>query len=160
MKFHLVTLAAQFISLAFAATTIRGSIPPSNLLINPSELPADTTITLTTSGIKRSTLLRANNSFVFRNVSEGSYILDTLCSTHHFAPLRVDVTRDGGVSVVQTFRGNAWSNSGERREMPIVSSAIPGGFGGGGWWGAVLMFGIIGAAPSQGRGILCYQRGL
>ncbi|KAF8245795.1 hypothetical protein K440DRAFT_633090 [Wilcoxina mikolae CBS 423.85] len=119
MKFHLIALAAHLISLASAATAIRGSIPPSNLLINPSELPADTIITLTTSGIKRSTLLRADNSFVFRNVSEGSYILDTSCSTHHFAPLRVDVTRDGGVSVVQTFRGNAWSNSGEKRGTPI-----------------------------------------
>lgn len=30
-------------------------------------------------------------------------------------PLRVDVARDGGAEVYQTFRGNAWNNKGEAR---------------------------------------------
>jgi hypothetical protein len=119
MKFQILALSA-YLSLAAALTTIRGNIAPSQILPNPSALPADTTITLTTSGVQRSALLRADNTFVFRNVSEGSYLLDTLCSTHHFAPLRVDVARDGKVAVAQTFRGNPWSNIGERREVPIV----------------------------------------
>ncbi|KAA8895704.1 hypothetical protein FN846DRAFT_784668 [Sphaerosporella brunnea] len=118
MKLQLLALSA-YLSFAAALTTIRGSISPSQQLPNPSVLPADTTITLTTSGAQYYTRLRADNTFVFRNVSEGSYLLDTACSTHHFAPLRVDVARDGEVKVAQTFRGNPWSNVGEKKGVPI-----------------------------------------
>jgi hypothetical protein len=122
MKFTELFLTAQLLSFAAALTTVRGLIPPSPQLPNPSSLPADTTLTLTTSGATHSTRLRADNTFAFRNVSEGSYILDTQCSTHQFLPLRVDVARDGEVKVTQTFRGNPWSNIGERRGVPIVRS--------------------------------------
>ena len=104
-----------------ADTTIRGAILPSQALPNPGDLAPDTTITLTTAGIRLSALLRTDNTFVFRNVTQGkSYILDTSCSSHHFAPLRVDASGDGVVSVKQTFRGNAWSNVGEKQGLPIV----------------------------------------
>jgi len=118
MKLIAFAVLAQFITLT-TAFTIRGSIPPTQLLPNPATLSADTQITLTTSGARKSALLRTDNTFVFRNISEGSYILDTSCPTYHFAPLRVDVSRSGDVTVHQTFRGNPWSNLGEARGHPI-----------------------------------------
>lgn len=65
-----------------------------------------------------------DNSFDFRNVTTGSYLLDVHCATHSFAPLRVDVhpevkPQDGAVNDVApvevwgTFRGNEWENKGE-----------------------------------------------
>ncbi|KAI5852318.1 hypothetical protein BZA05DRAFT_397537 [Tricharina praecox] len=101
---------------AAVATTLRGAIVPSPHLPNPSLLLADTTLTLTTSYSTHRTLLHADNTFVFRNLSSGSYLLETLSSTHHFAPYRVDVSSSNpaAISVTQTFRGNAWDNTGER----------------------------------------------
>jgi len=124
MKLIAFAVLAQFITLT-TAFTIRGSIPPTQLLPNPATLSADTQITLTTSGARKSALLRTDNTFVFRNISEGSYILDTSCPTYHFAPLRVDVSRSGDVTVHQTFRGNPWSNLGEARGHPIVRFFCP-----------------------------------
>jgi hypothetical protein len=59
-------------------------------------------------------------------VSTGSYLLDVLCHTHFFAPLRVDVhegiklksDKSGVEDVAEvlvwgTFRGNEWGNKGE-----------------------------------------------
>ena len=60
-----------------------------------------------------------DNTFDFRNVPSGSYLLDVHCHTHTFAPLRVDVHEGGEdkkveeVSVWGTFRGNEWGNKGE-----------------------------------------------
>lgn len=121
MIIHFLAAAAAAVGVS-TGTTIRGAILPSQALPNPGDLAPDTAITLTTAGVRLSALLRADNTFVFRNVAQGkSYILDTSCSSHHFAPLRVDVASgDGVVSVKQTFRGNAWSNVGEKRGFPIV----------------------------------------
>jgi hypothetical protein len=122
MKLLIITLFVHWTSIAIALT-VQGSIPPSRVLSNPSVLPADTQITLTTAGTRKSTFLRNDNTFVFRNVSQGSYLLETTCTTYHFAPLRVDVDRSGTVKAFQTFRGNAWSNLGEMRTYPIVCSS-------------------------------------
>lgn len=67
-----------------------------------------------------------DNTFDFRNVTSGSYLLDVHSHTYGFAPLRVDVLegiklQEGGNGVVSTsevqafgtFRGNEWSNKGE-----------------------------------------------
>ncbi|KAI5787197.1 hypothetical protein EDC01DRAFT_660969 [Geopyxis carbonaria] len=115
----LALIFSALLSLTSAAVDIRGHIPPTQLLPNPSKLPSSTTFTLTTAGVKDSTTLRTDNSFVFRNINEGSYLLETVCSTHHFQPLRVDVSRDGEVKVHVTFRGNAWSNLGPKVEGPL-----------------------------------------
>jgi len=58
-------------------------------------------------------------------VSAGSYLLDVHCLNYVFAPLRVDVKDapsegEAAVTVYQTFRGNEWSNLGERKGYPIV----------------------------------------
>lgn len=66
---------------------------------------------------------------MFRNVTQGSYLLDIHCATHAFAPLRVDVSPilDGAledgvpghgevkleVKAWETYRGNDWGNKGE-----------------------------------------------
>lgn len=114
MKLHALTTLLLSSTLA-AATTLRGAILPSAHLPNPSLLPPDTALTLTTSHSTHRTLLHADNTFVFRNLSSGSYLLETLSPTHHFAPYRVDVsTHPPSISVSQTFRGNAWDNTGER----------------------------------------------
>ncbi|KAL7276049.1 hypothetical protein RUND412_000993 [Rhizina undulata] len=119
MKFHLSSLLLLPLSLT-SAFTLHGSFPPAPpLLPNPSALPPSTAVTLTTGGTSKTTLIQRDNKFVFRNVSEGSYLLDVVCPTYHFLPLRVDVDRDGEVKVFMTFRGNEWSNLGEKKPYPI-----------------------------------------
>jgi O-acetylhomoserine/O-acetylserine sulfhydrylase len=72
--------------------------------------------------------LTTSNTFVFRNVSVGSYLADIHCPTFAFAPLRVDVSEAPGsegkdndvVSVWETYRGNDWDNKGEA----VASDAV------------------------------------
>lgn len=105
-----------FLSLASTATiTLRLPSPPA--LPNPNALPPSTRATLSTLGQPPySAPLSTANTFVFRNVTAGSYLADVHCQTFAFAPLRVDVAsgEDGDVvSVWETFRGNDWDNKGE-----------------------------------------------
>jgi hypothetical protein len=115
---NLFTISGLHLALA---THLRVSIPSSQQLQHPNTLPASTHATLTTLSNTYSTPLRSDNTFDFRNVSSGSYLLDAHCHTHAFAPLRVDVHElittvvgnDQEVQVWGTFRGNEWSNKGE-----------------------------------------------
>jgi len=114
----LSVLALPFLPLVLSAH-LRFTIPPSAALA-PNTLPPSTSATLTTLNAQYTASLRADNSFDFRNVSAGSYLLDVHCHTWAFAPLRVDVT-DGNVAGAAgesveawgTFRGNEWGNKGE-----------------------------------------------
>ncbi|CAZ80224.1 unnamed protein product [Tuber melanosporum] len=108
-----------FLSAIVSALDVQGTFAPSPLLPNPSTLPPSTSLTLTTTGTTKRTLIRRDNTFSFRDVPEGSYLLDVQCQTHQFAPLRVDVNGQGEVVVHQTFRGNEWRNKGERKSYPI-----------------------------------------
>ena len=111
-------LALPFLPLVLSAH-LRFTIPASAAL-QPSSLPPSTSATLTTLSTQYTASLRSDNSFGFRNVSAGSYLLDVHCHSWVFAPLRVDVT-DGNVAGVAgegveawgTFRGNEWGNKGE-----------------------------------------------
>ena len=113
-------------------TTLTLRIPASApFLPNPHLLPASTRATLTTLGRALTAPLSVANTFVFRNVSAGSYLADIHCVTHAFAPLRVDVGvavagvevgagsgkgkggKGLGVRAWETFRGNDWANTGE-----------------------------------------------
>ncbi|RDW83183.1 hypothetical protein BP5796_04674 [Coleophoma crateriformis] len=80
---------------------------------NPSALTASTTASLTTISSTYTAPLRSDNTFDFRDVSPGSYLLDVHCSSHVFAPLRVDVSEAGQIESWGTFRGNEWDNKGE-----------------------------------------------
>ncbi|KAM3514579.1 hypothetical protein MY11210_001814 [Beauveria gryllotalpidicola] len=84
----------------------------------PGTLSPRTHATLTTLGRRLSAPLSATHSFVFGNVSAGSYLADVHCPTDGFAPLRVDVGGAGGeeeeaVQAWETYRGNDWGNKGE-----------------------------------------------
>jgi hypothetical protein len=111
---------------AILAAHLRIYIPPTTVLPHPNALPASTYAILTTLGHIFSAPLRADNTFDFRNLTSGSYLLDVHSHTYNFSPLRVDVQDglkviDGGngilssseVQVFGTFRGNEWSNKGE-----------------------------------------------
>ena len=109
-------------------THLRVIVPSTPALPNPATLPPSTTASLTTTSHLLNTPLRADNSFDFRNVSAGSYLLDIHSHSHLFAPLRVDVahiTEHHGsegeklpeVQVWGTFRGNEWENKGETVEV-------------------------------------------
>jgi hypothetical protein len=101
------------------ATHLRISIPSSTHLPNPEVLPPSTSASLTTINHVLSAPLRVDNTFDFKNMTSGSYLLDVHCHTHAFAPLRVDVHEGGEdkkveeVTVWGTFRGNEWGNKGE-----------------------------------------------
>ncbi|KAK7413576.1 hypothetical protein QQX98_007511 [Neonectria punicea] len=81
---------------------------------NPFSLPPSTHATLSALGTRASAPLSAVNTFVFHNVSAGSYLVDVHCQTDAFHPLRLDVAADGGpVQAWETYRGNDWANKGE-----------------------------------------------
>jgi O-acetylhomoserine/O-acetylserine sulfhydrylase len=122
-------------------TKITLRLPPAGqnpALPNPHLLPAATHATLTTAGRALSAPLSTANTFVFRDVAPGSYLVDVHCATHGFVPYRLDVTfprltgeekgdKAGGgleVSAWETFRGNDWGNKGEG--VP-VGVAVGGG---------------------------------
>ena len=97
------------------------SIPPSQLLANPSTLPSSTHATIHAHDAPISALLTRSNTFFFDDVAPGSYLLNVHCRDYLFEPLRIDIvandTAPGGefVTTWQTFRGNEWDNKGEIR---------------------------------------------
>ncbi len=113
---------------ATTTTTITLILPTSP---NPFTLPPSTHATLSSLGAHHAAPLSTVNTFVFRNVSAGSYLVDVHCPTEAFRPLRVDVgppavaggaDADAGagaedtrlvVQAWETFRGNDWGNKGE-----------------------------------------------
>jgi hypothetical protein len=109
-------------------TRLRVIVPSTNALPNPAVLPPSTTASLTTTSHLLHASLRADNTFDFRNVSAGSYLLDIHAHTHLFAPLRVDVHHgavqggDPEVQVWGTFRGNEWGNKGEKVEITQLNA--------------------------------------
>lgn len=129
----LTLLAAATGAAAGPTTTVTLHVPASHALPNPRALPPSTHATLTSRGGAAAAYLTPSNTFLFRNVSEGSYLLDVHCGTHAFAPLRVDVlplvagdTNDDNnkkgeepapaslrVKAWETYRGNDWDNKGE-----------------------------------------------
>ncbi|KAI1364666.1 hypothetical protein F5Y08DRAFT_306144 [Xylaria arbuscula] len=142
-------LSLQALSLLASAATVTLSIPPSPQIPNPAALPPSTHATLTALGASFLAPLTVDNTFVFRNVTPGSYLADIYSPTHGFAPLRVDVLspsagdddasksrkpdvggadgdgNDLGLRVWETFRGNDWENKGEEIRPVAVGGAFP-----------------------------------
>ncbi|KAI1817564.1 hypothetical protein GGS20DRAFT_531736 [Poronia punctata] len=113
-----------------SAATVSFLIPPSPQIPNPAALSPSTHATLTALGASYSAPLSTDNTFVFRNVSVGSYLADIYCSTYGFAPLRVDVDVEGDgqeelVRAWETFRGNDWDNRGEQISAVDNGGAFP-----------------------------------
>lgn len=111
----LLLLACAALSSA-ARLTI--SIPSSQLLPNPSTLPSSThAVLLGPPGVRYDAPIRRDNTFVFSDVPDASYLLTLHSRDYFFPPLRVDVTKAADenaqtISAWQTFRGNEWSNKG------------------------------------------------
>jgi len=82
-------------------------------------LSPQTTLLLTTTGQEKSALLSKSGEFTIYNVTVGSYLAEVASREWVFSPQRVDVTVEpSGTIVVDsalTFRGNEWSNMGEKR---------------------------------------------
>ncbi|KAF2097451.1 hypothetical protein NA57DRAFT_77708 [Rhizodiscina lignyota] len=95
---------------------------PNTPLVNPSSLPASTHATLDEHGVKLDAPITRANTFVFHNVSSGSYLLSVFCKDYAFENLRIDVTgEEERIEAWQTFRGNEWDNKGESR-----AGVVPG----------------------------------
>ena len=121
------------ISLLFALTHLAYSaditfrIVPTTLVPNPAALPPSTRLTLQRLNNTLVAPITRSNTFVFRNVSPGSYLGTVQCRDYAFGPLRVDITPSTGqedthnVDVWQTFWANEWGNKGERRGGGIWS---------------------------------------
>ncbi|KAK1772573.1 Cys/Met metabolism PLP-dependent enzyme-domain-containing protein [Phialemonium atrogriseum] len=108
----LFALSATAATTTTTTTTVTFRVPASHALPNPNALPPSTRATLSSPGEARSAALTADNSFVFRNLSAGSYLVDVHCPTHAFAPVRLDVGADEAAAW-ESFRGNDWDNRGE-----------------------------------------------
>ncbi|KAM3430941.1 hypothetical protein NHJ13734_007506 [Beauveria thailandica] len=134
MRLPSAAAAAGLLAHLAASTTITLHLPSTPA---PGTLSPRTHATLTTLGRRLSAPLSAAHSFVFRNVSAGSYLADVHCPTDGFAPLRVDVDEEKGegeeeeavVVVVQaweTYRGNDWGNKGEALVLKQGSDGTQG----------------------------------
>ncbi|KAH8677448.1 hypothetical protein BX600DRAFT_449806 [Xylariales sp. PMI_506] len=131
-----ISVVAAAAAASASTTSVVLTVPTSQHLANPGTLPPSTRATLTTLGSAAAAApLSLANTFVFHNVTAGSYLADVHCATHGFAPLRVDVVAvppgagsktDGAleVRVWETFRGNDWGNRGEE----VRPSGGAGGF--------------------------------
>ncbi|KAK3696326.1 hypothetical protein LTR37_018062 [Vermiconidia calcicola] len=103
-----------------SAARLTVSIPPSPpQLPNPATLPASTHAVLHgPPGVRYDVPLRRDNSFVFPELGEASYLLTIHTRDYFFPSLRVDVASTEGegsqqsIAAWQTFRGNEWSNKG------------------------------------------------
>ncbi|KAK1827562.1 ER membrane protein complex subunit 7 [Podospora conica] len=119
MRLPLLAALLAGTSLASPSASLTLTIPPSPHLPNPAVLPPSTRASLASLGAHLVAPLSTSNTFVFRNVTPGSYLVDVACATHAFAPLRVDVfspsSSDDELAVLawETFRGNEWGNKGE-----------------------------------------------
>lgn len=111
----LVLLVCAALSTAARLTV---SIPSSQLLPNPQTLPSSShAVLLGPPGVRYDALMRRDDTFVFPDVPDASYLLTIHSRDYFFPPLRVDVTQKEGestqtVEAWQTFRGNEWSNKG------------------------------------------------
>lgn len=101
-----------------SAAQLKVSIPPSQLLPNPSTLPSSShAILLGPPGIRYDAPIRRDNTFIFADLPDESYLLTLHARDYFFPPLRVDIVKNEGeasqnISAWQTFRGNEWSNKG------------------------------------------------
>ncbi|QDS76723.1 hypothetical protein FKW77_001092 [Venturia effusa] len=122
-------LAVLLASVASAAH-ITITIPSHPLLANPATLPASTHATLHANGPPLSAPLSRSNTFTFSHVPTGSYLLTVHCRDFFFEPLRVDVgTDENGVAYAkswQTFYGNEWDNTGEKRGEGVAAQGDDG----------------------------------
>ncbi|OCK79421.1 hypothetical protein K432DRAFT_299897 [Lepidopterella palustris CBS 459.81] len=111
------------------------TIPSTPILQNPSLLPPTTHATLQSSGAPLSAPLSRSNTFVFDNVTQGSWLAVVHSHDFAFEMLRVDVTAEGDgkggevekVEAWQSFLGNEWDNRGEVRGMGVVGMGSGGG---------------------------------
>ena len=111
-------LLAALGATAAAAASITITLPATP---NPFQLPADTHATLSSLGGQFSAPLSAANTFVFHNVTDGSYLGDIHCRTDAYRPIRVDIG-NGAIHAWDTFRGNDWANKGE--VLPVTEGVI------------------------------------
>ena len=116
-------------------TTVTLLVAPSQQLPNPNSLPPSTRATLSALNKPYSSApITLDNTFVFHNVTPGSYLADVSSVTHAFAPLRLDVVRDADengegltVRAWETFRGNEWGNKGEDMVRVVGKGGVQGG---------------------------------
>ncbi len=131
MQFHLLSaLAALPAVLAAAGTTsVTFRLPATHVLPNPFALPPSTHATLSSFHKRHTAPISTVNTFVFHNVTAGSYLVDVHAATHIFVPQRLDVlppVEDGPeaktsgaltLKAWETYRGNDWDNKGETVTM-------------------------------------------
>lgn len=119
---HLLTpLALLGTALALDVTLILPAYHP-----DPLSLPPSTHATLSSLGQRFSAPISDASTFVFRNVTPGSYLADVHCATDGFRPLRIDVGGGDVVLAWETYRGNDWDNRGEA--VPLTETETVKGF--------------------------------
>jgi ER membrane protein complex subunit 7 len=116
----ILPLAALCAASMASAARLTVSIPPSQLLPNPSALPPSThAVLLGPAGVRYDIPIRRDNSFAFPDLPPSSYLLTVHSRDYFFPPLRVDMSKTAAeegteelVQAWQTFRGNEWDNKG------------------------------------------------
>lgn len=110
-----------------ASITLHLPATPAPLTLSPRSHA-----TLTRLGQRLSAPLSDVHTFVFHNVTAGSYLVDVHCPTDGFMPLRIDVGEDKAGDVTtevqawETYRGNDWDNKGEALSLRRGSDGSAG----------------------------------
>jgi ER membrane protein complex subunit 7 len=108
------------------------SVPTSHILPNPWILPPTTHATLSTLHKSLTAQLTTANTFVFHNLTSGSYLVDVHSTLFAFMPLRLDILPSPEdpakltVAAWETYRGNSWDNKGEAIAIATYDGGIRG----------------------------------
>lgn len=141
MKFQAFYIFLIFTGIVLSIE-LKGSIVPNAYLSSPRFLPS-TIILLSSANILKKTHITFKGSFSIKNVTKGSYLLEVVCSTHIFDPLRVDVSlikeaqtdkldlsseknsETSSLERIQVYKvypGNKWDDFGPKMPYPIQFS--------------------------------------
>ena len=105
-----LSAALPLVLLPFTLASTLTLLLPSGL----NQLLPSTHATLLTTNLTLKAPLRRSNSFSFANVPPGDYLCEVYSRDYFFSPMRVDVDAEKGIEVWRTYRGNEWSNKGEK----------------------------------------------
>ncbi|KAK9358268.1 hypothetical protein V1504DRAFT_300692 [Lipomyces starkeyi] len=119
LRWNLILTALFLLAHSVSAYSLRGFLDSTvanglHLTYSPT-----TEVILRSADAKYKAYIRADGmSFVFLNVTAGSYALSVNSVEHVFPTLRVDVA-ESDVEVFLTHRGNEWDFKGPRQPYPI-----------------------------------------
>ncbi|KAK9242653.1 hypothetical protein V1506DRAFT_546845 [Lipomyces tetrasporus] len=119
LRWKVIFTVLVYIAHTVSAYSLRGFLDSTIANGRPLTFSPTTEVVLRSAEAKYKSYIRADGeSFVFLNVTAGSYVLSVNSIEHAFPTLRVDVA-ENEVEVFLAHRGNEWGFKGARQPYPI-----------------------------------------